>query len=153
MGKHATELQKALFLTHLQYVHQAEAARRAGINPSTAQKIKARAGDLLVQHNNEGLPPPTIEEQVARKVGSGAKPKITEEEITGLMEACTLNRKQRKKLWHIVAKEEGLFDLHRSTIERKLRERGLKRRKSTKKLGLTESQRAQRYEIALSRKD
>jgi hypothetical protein len=79
--------------------------------------------------------------------------KITDEEIIQLMEVCTLNKKQRKKLWHIVAKEEGFFDIHRRIIEKKLRTRGLRRAKSTKKLSLIESQRVQRFEIALSRKD
>ena len=47
MGKHTTDLQKALFLTYLQYIYQAEAARWAGVNPSTAQKIKIRAGEVM----------------------------------------------------------------------------------------------------------
>jgi hypothetical protein len=54
---------------------------------------------------------------------------------------------------HIVAKEEGFFNVHRWTIEKKLQERGLCRVKSTKKLRLTDVQKAQRYELALSRKD
>ena len=69
------------------------------------------------------------------------------------MEACTLNKTQRRKLWHIVAKEEGFFDVHRRTIEKKLRARSLRRTKSTKKLSLTDLQRAQCYEVALLRKD
>lgn len=69
------------------------------------------------------------------------------------MEAYTLNKTQRKKLWHIVAKEEGFFDVHRRTVEKKLRACGLRRAKSIKKPGLTDIQRAQRYEVALSRKD
>ena len=64
-----------------------------------------------------------------------------------------LNKKQRKKLWHVVAKEDGFFNYHRRTIKKKLRERGLRRAKSMKKLGLTDIQEAQRYEVALSRKD
>jgi hypothetical protein len=78
---------------------------------------------------------------------------ITDEEVIQLMEACTLNKTQRKKLWHIVAKEEGFFYIHRTTIENKLRARGLRRVKSTKKLGLTDIQKAQRLEVALLRKD
>jgi len=54
------------------------------------------------------------------------------------MEACTLNKGQRKKLWYIISKEEGFFDVYRRTIKKKLRERGLRRHKSTKKLGLIE---------------
>jgi hypothetical protein len=151
MGKHASDLQKVAFLVHLEYVSQAEAARRAGLPKQTATDLKNRAAQLEIEHAEAGLPPPTWEEKVARKPGTGAKPKITEEEVTGLLEACTLNKKQRKKLWHVVAREEGFFDLHRRTIEKKLRERGLRRAKSTKKLGLTDIQKAQRYEVALSR--
>ena len=93
-------------------------------------------------------------EQIRRKEGTGgSNKKITDEEVIELMEACTLNKTQRRKLWHIVAKEEGFFDVHRRTIEKKLRARSLRRTKSTKKLSLTDLQRAQRYEVALSRKD
>ena len=142
MGKHASDVQKATFLVHLQYVHQAEAARRAGLPKQTAIDLKNRSAELQILHEEQGLPPPTIEEQIARKPGSGAKEKITDEEVLELLEACTLNRKQRKKLWHIIAQEEGYFDVHRRTIEKKLRERGLRRAKSTKKLGLTDIQKA-----------
>ena len=58
------------------------------------------------------------------------------------MEACTLNKTQRKKFWHIMSKEEGFFNVHRRTIKKKLRARSLRRRKSTKKLSLTEIQKA-----------
>jgi hypothetical protein len=37
-------------------------------------------------------------EQIKRKEGSGAKPKITDDEVIELMEACTLNKSQRRKL-------------------------------------------------------
>ena len=52
-----------------------------------------------------------------------------------------------------MSKEEGFFDVYRRIIKKKLRARGLRRRKSTKKLSLTEIQKAQRLEVALSRKD
>ena len=139
MGKHATQSQKVEFLSHLQHVNCAKAARLVGLLPTVAKDLKARAIALQLEHRTQGLPPPTLEQQAARKPGSGARPKVTEEEITSLLEACTLSKKQRKKLWHIVANEEGLFDLHRRTIEKKLRERGLKRCKSTKKLSLIDS--------------
>ena len=38
MAPPPTEGQKIEYLTHLQYVHSAEAARRAGINVNTAKK-------------------------------------------------------------------------------------------------------------------
>jgi hypothetical protein len=151
MGKHATEGQKITFITHLQYVHCAEAARRAGLTNTVGKDLKAQAGQQQVEAEEAGLPPPTVEELVARKPGSGAKEKITFEQVTDLLDSCTIDKKQRKKLWHIIAKEDGFFDLHKSTIKKKLRARGLRQMKSTKKLGLTDIQKAQRYEIALSR--
>ena len=132
-------MQKIEFLTHLQYVHQAEAARRTGLPKQTATDLKNRVTELEIKHAELELPPPTIEEKITRKKGTRPqKPKITEEEVTTLLEACTLNKKQRKKLWYIVAKEERFFDLYRRTIEKKLCEQGLRRCKSTKKLHLTD---------------
>ena len=55
-------------------MHSAEAARRAGININTAKKIRARVGAFLIECEEASLPTPTIEEQVARKPGLGAKP-------------------------------------------------------------------------------
>jgi hypothetical protein len=40
MGKHASDVQKAAFLVHLQYVYQAEATRRAGLPKQTATDLK-----------------------------------------------------------------------------------------------------------------
>jgi hypothetical protein len=48
MGKHATDVDKTIFLTHLLYVHQAKAARRAGLVKSTATDIKNAAADMQV---------------------------------------------------------------------------------------------------------
>jgi hypothetical protein len=47
-GKHATDVDKAVFLTHLLYVHQAKAATRAGLAKSTATSIKNAAADVQV---------------------------------------------------------------------------------------------------------
>lgn len=93
MGKHASA-----FLVHLQYVHKSEATRRAGLKQQTASNISLRAERLKKEHEEKGLPPPTLEEQIARKLGSRAKPKITDEEVLQLLESYTLNKKQRKKL-------------------------------------------------------
>ena len=57
-----------------------------------------------------------------------------------------LNKKQHKKLQYIVAAELG-FDIYCRTIETQLRKIGLRRAKSTKKLGLTDIQKVQRYKI------
>jgi hypothetical protein len=55
-----------------------------------------------------------------------------------IIESCTVSKKQRKKLWHIIAKEEGFFDITHRRIKQKLYKRGLYRAKSIKKLGLTD---------------
>jgi hypothetical protein len=95
MAPQTTDIEKAVFLTHLQYVYIAEAARRAGLNTKIATNIKNRAAELEIQHAEAGLPPPTIIELVSRKEGSGAKPKISDEEVLLLLKTCTLNKKQR----------------------------------------------------------
>ena len=120
MGKHAIEGQKIAFLTHLQYVHYAEAARRAGLTNMVGKDLKAQAGQRQVEAEEAGLLPPTVEELVARKPGSGVKEKIMFEQVTDLLDSCIIDKKQRKKLWHIVAKEDGFFDLYKSIIEKKL---------------------------------
>ena len=98
MGKHASDIDKVAFLVHLQYVHQSEAARKAGLPKQTASDVKKRAEALKAANEPQGLPPPTLAEQVARKEGSGAKLKIADDEVMELLEACTSNKKQRKKL-------------------------------------------------------
>jgi hypothetical protein len=72
MGKHASNIDKAAFLVHLQYIHQSEAARRAGLPQQTASAVQKRAEAVKKQHEADELPPPTLKEQVARKQGSGA---------------------------------------------------------------------------------
>ena len=93
MGKHASDIEKAAFLVYLQYVHKSEAARRAGLKQQTASDISIRAENIKVEHTQKGLPPPTLEEQITRKPGSGAKPKITDNEVLELLKACTLSKK------------------------------------------------------------
>ena len=62
MGPHTTDIEKAVFLVHLQYVYLAEAARRAGLPKSTATNIKNRVAELEIEHTATSLPPPTITE-------------------------------------------------------------------------------------------
>jgi predicted esterase YcpF (UPF0227 family) len=111
MGKHATEGQKIAFCAHLQHVHLAEAARLAGLGSTVALRLKEQIGARQVEADEAGQPSPTLEELVARNPGSGAKGKITFEQVTDLLDSCTVDKKQRKKLWHIVAKEDGIFDI------------------------------------------
>jgi hypothetical protein len=46
MGKHATDVDKAIFLTHLLYVHQAEVTRYARLAKSIATDIKNAIADI-----------------------------------------------------------------------------------------------------------
>jgi hypothetical protein len=51
MGKHATDINKAIFLTHLLYVHQAKATRRAGLAKSTTTDIKNATANVQIRYN------------------------------------------------------------------------------------------------------
>ena len=92
------DIDKAAFLVHLQYVHHSEAARRAGLPKQTASDVRKQAEALKATNKAQGLPPPTLAEQVARQEGSRAKLKIIDNKVIKLLKACTLNKKQRKKL-------------------------------------------------------
>src|SRR6266536_3563765 len=81
MGKHPSALQKVEFLTYLQYVNISKATERSGLEYSTVKSFRARVGALVAEHAEKGLPPPTLEEKVARKEGSRAKLKLTEADL------------------------------------------------------------------------
>jgi len=65
---------------------------------NTTKKVKDRAGALLVVAQEAGLLPLILEEQVTRKEGTSLALKYLVVAITNLLESCTLNKKQRKKL-------------------------------------------------------
>jgi hypothetical protein len=48
IGKHASNINKKAFLVHLQYVHQAEAAKRARLPKQTATNLKNRSAELEI---------------------------------------------------------------------------------------------------------
>ena len=55
---------------------------------------------MQIRYDEEGLDLPLIQkqvEQIKRKEGFGRPRKITDDEVIKLMEACTLNKTQRKK--------------------------------------------------------
>jgi len=74
MALKTTEIERAIFLTHLEYVPLPKAAKKTGINRKTATNIKLRATNLEGERLKAGLPPPTIQELIRRKEGSGANP-------------------------------------------------------------------------------
>jgi hypothetical protein len=107
---------------------------------------------ICVKFQELGLGPPPMANHVNRKPGSGAKPKINDDDIKQVFDVCRKDKESRKKQWIDISQEEGFEACYR-TIETRLHKMGLKRMKSTKKLALTDIQCTQRYEIALSRKD
>ena len=121
----------------MNYTTIGKAVKLAGLKYSTAKSFRERIGKLEVEYTEKGLPPPTWEEKLARKPGGGAKPKLTDEDMNLIFKECTLNRKQRKKLQHIVTIKLG-FDTCCRTIETCLRKAGLGHYKPTKKLNLTD---------------
>jgi hypothetical protein len=92
------DIDKAAFLVHLQYVYYSEAARRAGLPKQTASNVRKRAEALKATNKAQGLPLPRLAEQVAKQEGIRSKLKITDNKVIKLLKACTLNKKQRKKL-------------------------------------------------------
>jgi hypothetical protein len=79
MGKHATVAQKVELIVRLEYETLiVKAAEKSSIPLLTAKDIRLYAGEVCAEYQELGLPPPSYEEQVTRKPGSGAKPKITE---------------------------------------------------------------------------
>ena len=82
----------------MNYITIGKATRLADLEYSTAKNLKTRVRELEVAHAEQGLPPSTIEEKVARKAGSGSAKKLTDDDPNTLLKECTWNRKQRKKL-------------------------------------------------------
>jgi hypothetical protein len=55
MGKHASDIDKIAFLIHLEYVSQAEAARKVKIPKQTASSIKKLAEPRKELHEELGI--------------------------------------------------------------------------------------------------
>jgi|SRR6266487_6862153 hypothetical protein len=99
MSHHYTsEARKAQYLTYREMgLKNAEAARRAGIEPHTANYIWARAGKLEIHHAEQNLPPPTIEELVAVKPKTRRPKVLSELDCNTIFTACTASKKARRK--------------------------------------------------------
>ena len=50
---------------------------------------------MQIRNAEQGLLPPTLAEQVARKEGSRAKKKISDKDVLHLLKVYTLGKKQR----------------------------------------------------------
>ena len=129
-----------------------EAARQAGLDKSTAYNMEKRAGIVFVLLAEQQLATPTFVEQISRIAGSGRPKVLSDEDCMTSFKACTQDKKSRMKQQHHVSLEEG-FEACRRVVKQLMRKIGLYRNKSTKKPGLTDVRKAQRFEIPLSRKD
>jgi hypothetical protein len=59
MGKHASEIDKIVFLIHTEYVSQAEAVRKVKLPKQTASNIKKLAEQRKELYNDLGIALPT----------------------------------------------------------------------------------------------
>ena len=128
------------------------AAKRAKINIKTARDIKKRANKIIIYCDEHNLPPPSFHDQVAIAPKPGRPHVLSELDINTLDAAISSDRHHREMYQFEVAQELNL-KASKSTIRTVARGHKIHRVKPTKKLALTPIQEAERYEIALSRKD
>jgi len=147
------EASKGAFLSHLDNRNDVPTAvNKAKINYFTAKKIKKRADDIIIFNDSHDLPPPSLHDRATIKPKSGRPHILLEVSGNRLKTACEQDRHYRDMFQFDIAQELNI-KASRTTIRREIKTRRLNRVKPTKKLALTEIQRAQRYEITLSRKD
>jgi len=95
---YTSEARKAQYLTYREMgLKNTAAANKAGINRITAHKIWARAGQLEIDHSEQGLLAPTIEELVATKPKGGRPKVLSDSDCNVIFAACTASKKARKK--------------------------------------------------------
>ena len=91
---YTSDARKAQYLTYRECgMKSTEAAKRAGIPRSIAHDIWMHAGNLEVQHNENDLLPPTIEELVAIKPKTGRPPILSSKDCNDIFAACTKDKK------------------------------------------------------------
>ena len=56
MGKHVSEVQKTVFLTHLNYINISKAVKLVGLEYEATRCIKNCAGDLEVEYSTKAYP-------------------------------------------------------------------------------------------------
>jgi hypothetical protein len=109
MGKHASLAQKAEFLTYLKCGKNVlNVCKLTGIPKSTGYDIRNACKDLEVEHVEKGLLEPTIDEKVARKLGSRKSKVLTDNDCQQIFNACTKDKASRKKCKYYVALKKGL---------------------------------------------
>lgn len=128
------------------------AAKKAKINIKTARDIKKRADKIIIYCDEHNLPPPSFHDQVAIAPKLRRSHVLSELDINTLDAAISFDRHYREMYQFEVAQELDL-KASKSTIRTITHKRKIHRVKPTKKLALTPIQEAERYEIALSKKD
>jgi hypothetical protein len=147
------EARKGAFLTLLDEGDPIpSAAKKAKINTKTARGIKKRADQIVIFNDTHNLPPPSLHDQVSIAPKPGRPHVLSELDINTLDCTISSDRHHREMGQFEVAQELDL-KASKSTIRTAARSHKIHRVKPTKKLGLTPIQMAERYEIALSRKD
>jgi DDE superfamily endonuclease len=144
---------KAVLIDHIHHGQPIpEAARELNINIKTARSIKEHADKVIILCDENNLPYPSFHDQVKPKEKGRPRHALSELQINTLDAAIGQDRHHRDMLQLDVAHELGLH-ASKSTVGKAALLLNYHRCKPTKKLDLTDIQMAQRYEIALSRKD
>jgi len=147
------EARKGAFLTLLDEGYPIPpAAKKAKINTKTACGIKKRADQIIIFNDAHNLPPPSLHDQVSIAPKLGRPHVLSELDINSLDCTISSDRHHREMGQFEVAQELDL-KASKSTIRTAARSHKIHQVKPTKKLSLTPIQMAERYEIALSRKD
>jgi hypothetical protein len=132
-----------------------EAAKELHLKPQTARDLNHRDKRLKIYCDNHNLPPPSLHNRAAVKPKSGRPYILSEIDGNRLKEACKQDRHHREMFQFEVAQEDELDlpKVSRTTIQNEMQKQRLYRVKPTKKLEVTDIQKAERYKIVLSRKD
>jgi hypothetical protein len=90
---YTSDARKAQYLTYREIgLRNSVAAKRSGITRQTRHNIWKRAGQLEIDHVEQDLPPPTIEQTVAIRP-KASRPKVLDEfECNAIFAACTVSK-------------------------------------------------------------
>jgi hypothetical protein len=147
------EADKAAFLSRIDDGNAiVPAAKRSKIYLKSTRRIITKSHEIEIYNNNHNLSPLSLHGRVANKPMTRRDPVMLEIDINRLQGAIEKDRHYREMRQFKVAQKLGI-KASQSTIRKEIKARYLNRVKPTKKLALTPIQEAQRYEIALSRKD
>jgi hypothetical protein len=106
MYPYTFDIRKAQYLTYRDCGKTGgEAAKLCNLVKSTTADIWKRSFIIKEERLTDNLPPPEIEELISVKKESGRSLVLSVDNVTEIFNACTLNKKNRKKQQHYVAAE------------------------------------------------